>query len=251
MRPTFDLPMERGSLKRIIEQVGAGGIPEISIIKRAKQSGPRLGVFPSSFNPTTIAHVELMGRATREFSLDETLALAGKANADKSDYECPLEDRLAMLVAAFAGDDRVSVGLSSHAYFTDMLDALRRAFPDREDFYFIVGFDTFERVIDREDRYTAKYHRVFRDRREALEYLFSQSHFIVAARAGAGYRHLRDLIEGEEVLRADRVHFLDLPVEIAERSATEVRSRLGEGLSIAGLVPEEVEEYINRRGLYR
>jgi nicotinate-nucleotide adenylyltransferase len=243
--------MEHGPLNRIIEQVGASGVPEIEIIKRATLSGPRPGVFPSSFNPTTIAHVELMRRAAREFSLGETLALAGKANADKADYDCSLEDRLGMLISAFAGDDRVSVGLSSHAYFSDMLDALNRAYAEPEDFYFIVGFDTFERVLDRQDRYTAKYHRRFRDRREALEYLMSQSHFIVAARAGAGYAHLRDLIEGEPELLEGRVHFLDLAAELAELSATEVRTRLREGLEVTGLVPAEVEEYIERHGLYR
>ena len=243
--------MGHGSLKQIIERVGASGVPEIEIIKRAGQSGPRLGLFPSSFNPTTVAHVELIGRAAREFSLDETVAIAGKANADKASYDCPLEDRLEMLASAFSGDDRISVGLSSHPYFPDMLDALARAYTGDREFYFIVGFDTFERVLDPEDRYRAKYYRKFDSRRHALEYLFSKCDFVVAARAGAGLSHTRALIEGEAGLLEGRVHFLDLPAEIAERSATEVRHRLREGLSITGLVPPEVEQYIDRRGLYK
>ena len=69
----------------------------IKIIERAEATGPRLGVFASSFNPPTTAHVELIQRAAEAFSLDEILALAGKTNADKLEYECSLEDRLAML----------------------------------------------------------------------------------------------------------------------------------------------------------
>ena len=243
--------MLHSSLKRMIEETGASGVPEIEIIRRAKQSGPSLGVFPSSFNPITVAHIEIIRRAAREFSLAETLALAGKANADKADYDCPLEKRLQMLFYAFEEDDPVSIGLSSHAYFSDMLEALERVYTGHTDFYFIVGFDTFERVLDPEDRYTAKYHRRFTDRIEALEYIFSRSHFIVAGRAGAGENDLRALIKAESATLADRTHFLDLPMEIAERSATEVRSRLREGLEVHGLVPDEVERYINRRGLYK
>jgi nicotinate (nicotinamide) nucleotide adenylyltransferase len=243
--------MGHGSLKQIIEKVGASGVPEIEIIKRASLSGPRPGLFPSSFNPATVAHVELIRRAAREFSLDETMAIAGKANADKTSYDCPLEDRLEMLASAFSRDTSVSVGLSSHAYFPDMLDALVPAYPADMDFYFIVGFDTFERVLDPGDRYRSKYHRQFDSRRHALEYLFSRSHFIVAARAGAGYSQVRALISRETAPLEGRVHFLDLPAELAEQSATEVRRRLREGLSITGLVPPEVEQYIKQRGLYK
>src|SRR5688500_17424807 len=98
--------------EEITEAVNAIVEPSIRFIKRAELSGPRLGIFASSFNPTTTAHVELMRRAAGEFLLDETLALAGQANADKSEYECSLEDRLRMLALTFAGERRVSIGVS-------------------------------------------------------------------------------------------------------------------------------------------
>src|SRR5258708_7520729 len=53
--------------------------PNVELIKHADMSGPRIGVFASSFNPVTIAHAELVRRAAVEFSLDEMLALAGRA----------------------------------------------------------------------------------------------------------------------------------------------------------------------------
>ncbi len=224
--------------------------PSIQFIKRAELSGPRLGIFASSFNPTTTAHVELMRRAAREFRLDETLALAGLANADKSEYECSLEDRLQMLTLAFADERRVSIGVSSHAFFVDMIDALKSAYPRQTDLHFVVGFDTFERVVNREDRYTPKYHRRFSDRAGALQYLLARSRLVVAGRRGSGESDIRALVERDLKGLAERVSYLDIPADITEMSATRVRDRVEAGLAIDGLVPPAVELYIKEKGLY-
>ena len=244
----FDMDLER--LKEIVERGDSSGEPRIEIIKRAERRGPRLGVFASSFNPPTIAHVELIQRAAEAFSLDEILALAGKTNADKLDYECSLEDRLEMLALTLVAEPRVSIGLSSHAFYVDMIDALDRAYPAQTDLHFIVGFDTFERVLDVEDLYTKRYYREFSSRLEALDYLFARSCFIVAGRAGAGLHNVRLLVECEPAVPPDRVVYLDFPAGLGELSATEVRKRRRADRSITGLVPATVEEYIREHGLY-
>jgi nicotinate (nicotinamide) nucleotide adenylyltransferase len=228
----------------------SGGAPVIELIKRADVAGLRLGVFSASFNPPTVAHVELMRCAIDAFSLDEVVALAGRANADKLEYECPLEDRLTMLRLTFEDEPRVSIGLSSHAFYVDMVEAVGRAHPAQTDLHFIVGFDTFERVIDREDRYTVRYHQRFTDRVEALRFLFAHSRFIVAARAGAGRQQIEQLLEREPAVPRERILYLDFPSDLGEISATEVRRRCSLGEAITGLVPLKVERYIQQRGLY-
>jgi nicotinate (nicotinamide) nucleotide adenylyltransferase len=243
--------MRTDRLTRAINRVNTEGEPRIEIIKRAIETGARLGVFASSFNPPTIAHLELMRRAARSFSLDEVIALAGKSNADKTDYECSLEDRIIMLELALASDARASIGLSSHAFYVDMIDALGKLYPSETELHFILGFDTFARVLDRENRYTAKYYHDFSDRAAALKYLTGRSRLIVAARAGAGLRDIHELIESEKDFTGERVLFLDFPDELGELSATEARNRAGAGLSISGLVPAEVERYIHERRLYK
>jgi nicotinate (nicotinamide) nucleotide adenylyltransferase len=237
-------------LSEAIDRVSVDGPPRIELIKRASVKGGKLGVFASSFNPVTIAHVELMRRAAEAFSLDETLALAGIANADKLQYECSLEDRLAMLALTFVEDPRVSVGVSSHAFYVDMLDPLQSAYSSETDLHFIVGFDTFERVLDPEDRYTSRYHRQFSSRVEALTYLFARSRFIVAGRAGAGLTNVIALVEREPAVPPDRVSYLDFPENLGDVSATEVRRRCREGRPIAELVPAAVDKYIRQRGFY-
>lgn len=243
--------MEPVTLKQIIDCVCASHAPTIEPVKTAQNSGPRLGVFASSFNPVTTAHVELMRRAAEQFSLDQMMALAGCANADKTSYECSLEDRLKMLAATFATDERVSVALSSHAYFVDLVEAKRKVCPLETDLHFIIGFDTFERVLDREGRYFQRYHISFKDRLDALGYLLERSRLVVAARAGAGARDFERLLGGESREIRDRIIYMDFPSDLGERSATEVREKLRAGDSIAGLVPHAVERYIKEQDLYR
>lgn len=242
--------MNPDKISEAIARVRQSAEPRIEIIERAATSGSRLGVFASSFNPPTLAHVELIRQASKAFSLAETLALASETNADKQNYECSLEDRVAMMELAFVDDARTSIGLSSHAFYVDMIDALRRAYPPRTDLHFIVGFDTFERVLDLEDRYQKKYYREF-SRVEALEYLFARSSFIVAARAGAGLDSVRLLVEREPAVPRDRVLYLEFPPDLGELSATEVRNRCRASESITGLVPAAVEQFISRNQNYK
>ena len=243
--------MESSRIKQIIERTGASSEPEIEFIKRMPVAGTRLGIFASSFNPITVAHFELIRLAASEFSLDETLALAGKANADKTGYECSLEDRLSMLALTFEDSARISIALSSHPYFVDMIEALGRFYPLQTDFHFIMGFDTFERVLDPYDKYTKLYHRKFDNRREALLYLLSNSRLIIAGRAGRKLNALRALLACEPEPVRKRISYLDLPGDLGDKSATEVRDRLHEGLSVSGLVPTPVERYIEEQKLYR
>lgn len=243
--------MESVRFKEMIERALRSQEPDVEFIRRATASGQRLGVFAASFNPVTTAHLELMNFASSQFSLDEMLALAGATNADKDSYSCSLEDRLEMLLLTFEGDSRVSIGISSHAYFVDMIDAIKPVYPPETELYFILGFDTFERLLDRADQYTAKYHRKFTGRRESLDFVFKHSCLIVAGRAGAGRESIKAVIESEIPSYADRVFFLDTPQGLGERSATEIRESVQAGLSISGLVPTAVERYVIERGIYR
>jgi len=239
------------NVTEIISRVDASGAPRIEIIRPAAATGTRLAVFASSFNPPTLAHTELIRRAVADYGLDEVLALAGIANADKSDYECPLHERLAMTFEAFGTDPRLAVGLCSHAFYVDMVEALDKLYPPETDLHFIIGFDTFERVLDLEDRYTARYYQRFGDRQSAFEFLLRRSRLIVAGRGAAGREAVERLLDSEPAAVRERVLFLDFPVELASRSASEVREQIRLGQSVSGLVSRPVERYIEQRGLYR
>jgi nicotinate (nicotinamide) nucleotide adenylyltransferase len=242
-------------LEKLIVRASQSRHPEILFIKRIASPVRRLGVFASSFNPVTCAHLELMRRAAGQYSLDEMLALAGTKNADKSHYECPLHERLQMLLLATHEDPRLSVAVFTSAFFVDMVDPIAASYPRGTEIYIITGFDTFERILDPEDQYTGRYHRKFQNRGEALRYLLARSHLIVAGRKGRGAREWEALTKREaESLRTipeDRMQFMDFPEDLGERSSSEVRQLIRDGLGIAGLVPPAAERYIQEHGLYR
>lgn len=65
----------------------------------------RIAVFPGSFDPITIGHVDLIRRAVPLF--DKIIVAIGINNQKK--YLFPLEKRLAWLEAVFAQDDSIFV----------------------------------------------------------------------------------------------------------------------------------------------
>jgi nicotinamide-nucleotide adenylyltransferase len=222
--------------------------PEIKLVRSGPALCGRIGIFSSSFNPPTTAHLEIIRRASQEFALDQVLALVSLANADKSEYECELEHRVGMVVAA--AEQSTSVGIVSHAFYADMIDPLETLFPSAS-LHFIVGFDTFERVLDRDSRYIGRYHRGFTRRDEVLEYVLSRTRMIVSNRAGAGMDQVDRLLANEAGWLRERVLQMKLPEALAARSATEVRNRISANQPVAQLVPAQVEAYISKHGLYR
>lgn len=235
----------------IIEKAQRGSQPMIHFLNDADLHCNRLGIFGSSYNPVTTAHLELMRFAAEQFHLDRMLALAGIANADKSNYDCPLELRLQMLALATRDNPRYDIGISSHPYFVDQLDALQTIYSDKTEFYFIVGLDTFERIVDREDKYTKFYHHRFIDRAESLEYLLNHSSLIVASRAGAGLVEVQALTELLPDAVRDKIFYIEFPADLGEQSASQVRQNVRDGETIKGLVYPAVERFIDEHRLYR
>jgi nicotinate-nucleotide adenylyltransferase len=245
-------------LSELIEQLEAAAEPRIQLVKTADAPAQRLGVFASSFNPTTVAHDALINAAREQFSLDQILALATVQNADKSSYDCPLEDRVSMMREAFCGSETVSIGLCSRAFFVDMIDAIDELYSAAPDLHFILGFDTFERVIDPAGRYLERYHRSFPDSGRALQYLLNRASVVVAGRGSSGRRQFDDVVSSlparlsvDRRLVCESVQYLETPAELAERSASEVRALVRNGQSIEGLVPPAVARYIEEKGLYK
>ena len=249
--------MIAASIQQTIKDLESSPGPEIKIIKRAGYTGFNLGIFASSFNPVTNAHIELIKAAVERFALDEVLALAGTSNADKDGYECPLIDRIEMLSVALVGLPRISIGLTSTAFFVDMIAALDSVYPFETSYSFIVGLDTFVRVLDRDGKYVARYYTRFQHRNAALKYLLERARLIVAERGPLGESGFIELLEAERSATqeaddslSERVRFMSFPSDFSERSATEVRERLRSGIGIGRLVPRPVVDYISAHGLY-
>lgn len=218
--------------------------PRIDFLLRAergiREAGGKLGVFASAFDPLTRAHLEILERA--EQRMDEVLLLADRQNADKQSSHASLEDRLYMLLEFFRDQDRVSLGLSSHPLFLDKLRALKKAYPPETSFYFLVGYDTIVRILDK---------KYYRDREAALEELFRDSHFLVAPRAGRGKEDLVRLLQMAENERfREKVHPLEISEFASSLSSTLAREKLRRGEDARDLVPDRILELIRELKLY-
>ncbi|HKV41749.1 MAG TPA: nicotinate-nicotinamide nucleotide adenylyltransferase [Blastocatellia bacterium] len=233
-----------------IKALEASDSPVIRLVKKLPAEPSSIGVFASSFNPVTVAHMELMTRARARFALDEVLALASVANADKTSYECGLANRLEMLELAVDAAKGVSIGVSSTGFFVDMISALKAVYPNGPGIHFITGFDTLVRILDADGKYVSRYYNRFNDRREVLEYLLKNSRVIVAERSGYGESHLKEILEREHSISPDRVLFMPFPADFSDRSSSQVRGRVQAGESISDLVAPGVGQYIREHGLY-
>lgn len=220
--------------------------PTIVLIRQAREGikvgKGRLGVFPASFNPPTLAHQFLVEEAQKEGHLDEILVLLDIRAVDKRPVEASFEDRLQMLNLVFRKHPKVSIGLSNRGLFLEKLEALRHWYPDGVELFFVVGFDTILRVLD------GKY---YSDRQEALDRLFKSSRFLVANRGSNDKQAFRALFRRRENRPYQkRVSFFTLPSELSTLSSSEVRESLRQGRPVRGVLPS-VLRFIQRRDLYR
>ena len=202
----------------------------------------RLGIFPASFNPPTLAHLSLIRKARRLGNLDEMLVLLDAQAMDKCIIGAGLEDRVMMLKRLFQRDPRVSIGISNRGLFVEKLEPLRALYPSPIVFTFIVGFDTIVRVMDK---------GYYSNREKTLDRLFGQCEFLVANREEKEKHSFEDIFSREENQPyRDKVSFITLPSRFSHISSSLVRNNLREGKPVRDWVPSVVLRFIMQRRLY-
>ena len=203
----------------------------------------RLGIFPASFNPPTMAHLALIREAGEAGHLDEVLILLDIQAMDKAPIEARFEDRLEMVKRAFQKDPRISIGLSNHGLFLAKLKPLRELYPTAVEFVFIVGFDTIVRVMDR---------KYYRNRDRELDRLFKECRFLIANRGDQEREAFLRLFQTRENRKyRNKISFFALSPRLSTLSSTQVRERVGQGQPIGKRVPASTLKFIREKGLYQ
>ena len=77
----------------------------------------------------------------------------------------------------------------------------------------------------------------------------SSCHFVAATRPGYSRAKAAPQIEALMDRHADTLHYLEVPA--LSISSSEIRARVREGRPIKYLLPETVENYIYKHGLYQ
>ncbi len=198
----------------------------------------KVGIIGGTFDPVHYGHLILAEQARAEASLDYVIFMPAMVQPFKLNMKSAEgEHRYAMLQEAIAGNPHFSVSrkeLDSPeiSYTINTLKECRAEFGADTEIYFIIGTDAF---LSLEKWYAA-------------EDLLEGFSFVIGTRPG----HREE--ERKALVSRLRGHYGTKIVEIhnpeIEISSTDIKSRIREGKSIKYLVPERVEDYIYRNGLY-
>lgn len=192
----------------------------------------RLGVYGGTFDPIHAGHLVIARGVVERCALDRLLFVPSARPPHKRGHAvAPPDERYRMAQLAARNDPRFEVsdaeikrpGLS---YTVDTLEALRREYGAECAFHLVIGADSLLEI----------------DTWYAPDRVFELATVVTVPRPG------KDL-SGLDPHWRDRFVSLQLP-EI-DISSTNIRRRVKAGLPIIHLVPEEVADYIEERGLYR
>ena len=192
----------------------------------------RLGLMGGTFDPIHLGHLLMAEEARVRLGLDEVWFVpAGRPWMKEGEEVSAAHHRMNMAILAVSPNpcfsvSSVEVDREGLTYTVDTLEELNREDPSRE-LFLIVGADS----VGQMDRWKEP---------ERVRELCT-----IVAVPRPGYDAPSTACGPDE---STRVIFLEAPLTAI--SATEVRERVSKGLPVGDLVPEAVEAYIHRHGLY-
>lgn len=179
-------------------------------------------LYGGAFDPPHLGHLAVAAAARERFEVERLVVLVNERPGHRA-VHASAEDRLALAVAAFPGDE---VRLDPYPRTVELLRAERF-----DDPVFVVGADQFRGFL------------AWTEPAEVLE----RARVAVATRPGFPRADL-DAVLGQ-LGRPERVLFFE--IEPNPASSTAVRTRAAAGETLDGLVPPAVSRLIAERGLYR
>lgn len=193
----------------------------------------RQGLLGGSFDPVHPAHIALADHARRYLELDVVTLIPAPRPWQRGALGASAAQRLDMLRIAIADEtameaSSIEIERDGPTYTIDTL----RALPAGRQYFWILGADQLANFCS------------WKEWRE----IAALAQLAVAARPGA------DL--NPPVMLQERLHELGrklhvLPMPPTDLSATQIRRRIADGVSVKGLLHPGVAQYIQRHGLYR
>lgn len=202
-------------------------------------AGMKVGVLGGTFDPPHLGHLILAQEAYYALGLTRVLFVPAGEPWRKAGRELsPREQRLALVRQAVAGNPAFAVSTAEverrgPSYTAETMAELRQQFGPATELFFIMGADSLADF--------PHWHQPLR--------ILEVARLAVAERSPLGNEALEEAVPEKlsEALR-DRVVWLSMP--LIAISASAVRERVRQGLSIRYWVPEAVEEYIHGQRLY-
>ena len=198
----------------------------------------RIGIMGGTFNPIHYGHLIIAENACEQYGLEQVIFMpTGRAPHKDFSGEEMTRHRCEMVKLAIQGNDKFTISLfevrrEQTSYTFETLKEMQRIYPDAK-LYFILGADS---LFDFDNWY-----RPDIICREAV-ILAAVRDNLTESKVDSQIQYLKDTFHGE-------IHRLETPN--FNVSSKTIRARLRHGQTIRYMVPEKVEEYIKRQGLYR
>jgi len=197
----------------------------------------KIGILGGTFDPVHNGHIKVAEAVKAQLDLAKVVFVpAGQPWLKSGSPVSPAEHRVEMVRLAIAGCpgfelSLIEINRPGPSCTADTIKEFRDNNGDGNELFFILGQDSLSQLPH------------WREPNRLIELC----RLVAVPRPGC---KLPDLKELETLIPglSSRLVLLDKP-EI-DVSATQIRRRVAEGLSIRGLVPEPVAEYINQHKLY-
>ena len=230
----------------------------------------KIALFGGTFDPIHTGHVQAARAAARRLRLDKILLIpTGKPPHKHGNRLTPFPHRYGMTVLACAGDRRLIPSLleaptadDKPFYSIDTVRKVRSSLHINDRLFFLIGVDAFLELP-----HWKEYHR-----------LLDLVDFIVVSRPGFDADKIRKVVAAEMTRPGAALQHPSVPSSMG-RGLTDdagrldtirlrhstlyvlrgvhmhvashaIRKAIGSGGSVTGLVPQLVEEYIRKEGLY-
>ena len=177
-----------------------------------------IAIFPGTWNPPTIAHVEIARAALNR--VDEVVWAIPRVLPHKNWSGATFEQRCDMVRRVASAENGFAAAISGGGLYIDMARAAREAYGRGVEIGIVCGRDAAERI----ERWDYGEEGVF-------EGLLREFRLLVAARAGA---YATDFPHG------GRIEKLELENSFDDVSSSEVRRRIAAGENWELLVPEVI-----------
>jgi nicotinate-nucleotide adenylyltransferase len=212
-----------------------------------------LAFFGGTFDPLHVAHLRLALEAREALGLAGVCFVPAGNPLLRDAPHCAARHRLAMVGRALAGVPDFSVDAAEvlnagegPSYTVETLERQRRLHGPTRPLLLLLGADAFARL--------EAWHR-WRD-------LFGLAHIAVATRPGHGMadgtgqealdREIASRMgQAADLAQAPAGRIVPFDITPLDVSATAIRRRLAQGLSVRYLVPDAVLDYIDSHQLYR
>ncbi|MFC2040801.1 nicotinate-nucleotide adenylyltransferase [Chloroflexota bacterium] len=197
----------------------------------------KTGVMGGTFDPIHKGHIIVAEEVIACLKLDEVLFVPAGQPWLKADIPVsPAEHRLQMVSLAIADNpcfklSTLEIEWAGPSYTVDTMTELREKLGAGDELFFILGWDSLSQ---------------FPQWRDAGR-LIRMCRLVAVPRPGYSLPDL-DSLEASISGLSERLIFLDRPqIDI---SASDIRERVSQGLSISHLAPNAVDEYIRQHKLY-